>query len=190
MSKKKKILAGVLILFVLLVNVLVIMKPANPESGTVTVNRTLKSEDANEFQMFYLTPGQKMPKGFSEEQSEKVWYDSTGKKDTFSFEVPKDIAYLRLDFGNIASETEVTGINFSYKFKKVKMDSAELLNIVKDKSVSVKDNGNGGILIDAGKKDPFVVWDTATLGIPDMVHSASQIYFYAFKIIFLLVVDL
>ena len=46
MSKKKKILAGVLILFVLLVNVLVIMKPANPESGTVTVNITVKSEDA------------------------------------------------------------------------------------------------------------------------------------------------
>lgn len=190
MSKKKKILAGVLILFVLLVNVLVIIKPANPESGTVTVNIKVKSEEANEFQMFYLTPGQKMPKGFSEEQSEKVWYDSTGKKDTFSFEIPKDISYLRLDFGNIASETEVTEVSFSYKFKKVKMDSAELLNIVEDKSVSVEENGNGGILVDAGKKDPFVVWDTSTLGITDMVHSASQIYFYGFKIILLLVIDL
>lgn len=190
MSKKKKILAGVLILFVLLVNVLVIIKPANPESDTVTLNITVKSEEANEFQMFYLTPGQKMPKGFSEEQSEKVWYDSVGKKDTFSFEIPKDISYLRLDFGNIASETEVTEVSFSYKFKKVKMDSAELLNIVEDKSVSVEENGNRGIFVDAGKKDPFVVWDTSTLGISDMVHSASQIYFYAFKIILLLVVDL
>ena len=53
MSKKKKILALLLAVFIIAVNFIVIVVPSKKEGETVTAEITLKSEEQNEFQVFY-----------------------------------------------------------------------------------------------------------------------------------------
>lgn len=190
MSKKKKILALLLAVFIIAVNFIVIVVPSKKESETVTAEITLKSEEQNEFQVFYLTPDQKMSKDFNEGQSQKVWYDKSGEKETFTFSIPRNIAYFRLDFGNITADTEVESVVFRYGLKKIKMSGQELLNTMEEHSVKLKAAGQNGILVEAGKKDPYIAWDVRELGIETCAQKADNIQFYGFKVMLLLVIDL
>ena len=72
MSKKKKILAGAVIVFVLLLNLLIILNPIKADDSAVSLDITVKAQDAAEFQIFWLAEDQNMPKDFNENQSQKV----------------------------------------------------------------------------------------------------------------------
>ena len=54
MSKKKKILAGAVIVFVLLLNLLIILNPIKADDSAVSLDITVKAQDAAEFQICLL----------------------------------------------------------------------------------------------------------------------------------------
>ena len=190
MSKKKKILAGAVIVFVLLLNLLIILNPIKADDSAVSLDITVKAQDAAEFQIFWLTEDQNMPKDFNENQSQKVYDGATDAEYTLSYTIPTDAAYLRMDFGETSTNVDIIKFQIRDKFGKVKADSDMLLDTAKEHSVKLEKTDENGISVKAGAKDPHAVWDVRGWEIPQMVHQTNQIRFYGFKVILLLVLDL
>lgn len=66
---KKRIAASILVVLVAVVlNILIINQPAALEDYEMTVNVTLVSNKENGIQLYYLTRGQSLENGFSQEQ--------------------------------------------------------------------------------------------------------------------------
>lgn len=191
MSKKKKLLAAIVVICGILLNVAVLLYHNNLTGvdRMVTLEVTMTSDEANEFQVYYLREGQKMPTDFNEGQSSKVTYNKAGDTDTLSFVVPGDTAYVRFDLGNTSSEIELLDVRLKYKILKETLTMEQLQDVVKDHKVKFT-KGKDSIMIEAGKNDPYLVWNTEDWNVDSLFGIKNIIFFWVKKIALCLAIDL
>lgn len=190
MSKKKKLLAAIVLICGVLLNVAIIMYHLHLSDGNrmITCNVTLTSDVPNEFQVYYLTKDQNMPADFAEAQSSKASYGKAGETSTLSFTIPGNAAYVRLDFGTVLSNTEVSGVELKYKLLKEKLAMDEVLKVVDSAQVKVEET-NDALAAESTGNDPYIVWSTENWNAADLWGSSNLILFWGEKILLCLFID-
>lgn len=191
MSKKKKLLAAVVVICAVLLNIALLLYHNNLTDADrmVTLKVTMASDEANEFQVYYLKNDQQMPADFNEGQSVKESYSKAGEEKTLSFVIPGDAAYVRFDLGNVASKTTITEVNLKYKALEKSLSMQQMQNTVKLHKVKCGENTEKMIL-KAAKNDPYIVWSTEDWKMNSLFGGRNKVLFWVKKVACCLVIDL
>lgn len=191
MSKKKKLLAAVVVICAVLLNIALLLYHNNLTDADrmVTLKVTMTSDEANEFQVYYLKNDQQMPADFNEGQSVKESYSKAGEEKTLSFVIPGDAAYVRFDLGNISSKTTIREIKMKYKMSDETLTGEQIQDIVKDHKVEYEQEMDG-LTIQAGKNDPYIVWDARNWNIGSLFSGKAAAFFWIEKIALCIIIDL
>lgn len=191
MSKKKKLLAAVVVVCAVLLNIALLLyhNDLTDADRMVTLKVTLASDEANEFQVYYLKNGQQMPADFNEGQSAKTAYQKLGEDQTLSFTVPGDTKYIRFDLGSISAETTIEKIEMKYKMSSEVLDEEQIQNVITDHEVEYKQKADG-LKIQANKGDPYIVWNTGNWNISSLFGGKTTALFWVEKIALCIIIDL
>ena len=93
MGRKKKILAGICVLCLLVLNVLIVCHRGSV-GGNYELHLTMNSDKEQEIQVYYSAAGE-----LSEKSSQVKTYDQVGESQELIFSVPFQFNMVRLDLG-------------------------------------------------------------------------------------------
>ena len=148
MSKKKKLLVGLLCFLMVVLNI-IILTHRSPIKGNITLSMTVKGTEEGVVQVFPSTTGE-----FSASVNQE--YKEANTQQVLSFNVDFNTKYLRYDFGDDEAEWEVTDIKYSYKDEVLPL---EFIPIEKDALNSISNFQTSGqkIVFEAVDEDPYIV---------------------------------
>jgi len=148
MSKKKKILIGLLCFMMVVLNI-IILTHRSPIKGNITLSMAVKGSEKGVVQLFPSTTGE-----FSASVNQE--YKEVNTQQTLSFDIDVNTKYLRYDFGDDEGDWEVTDITYSYKDEvhplKFVLSEKNALNSISDFEVS-----DVGIKFQAVDDDPYII---------------------------------
>lgn len=148
MSKKKKLMLGILGMLVLILNVL-ILNHHSPSGGPVELRMRIQADVTDQIQVYY-SPS----KLFNEEMSSKVLYQNIYENGTFGkeielvFPVDTSTTNLRVDFGNQPGNYRISGLCVEYKEQRLKIPVSKITESVVYSGISNKEIKN----IEKGKE--------------------------------------
>lgn len=148
MSKKKKLMLGILGMLVLILNVL-ILNHNSPSGGPVELRMRIQADVTDQVQVYY-SPS----KLFNEEMSSKVLYQNIYENGTFGkeielvFPVDTSTTNLRVDFGNQPGNYRISGLCVEYKEQRLKIPVSKITESVVYSGISNKEIKN----IEKGKE--------------------------------------
>lgn len=120
MSKKKKILAVVAILFLTVLNILILYR-RSPVSGTMDLELQVSSEAQQNIQVYYSAT-----QTFSENQSVSQILQGLGTPEELHFAVPQGTGWIRLDLGSGSQEYVFEKLSIGYKDLNVDLLNTDL----------------------------------------------------------------
>ncbi len=148
MSKKKKILIGLLCFMMVVLNI-IILTHRSPIKGNITLLMTVKGSEEGVVQLF-----PSMTEEFSASVNQE--YKEVNAQQTLSFDIDVNTKYLRYDFGDDEGDWEVTDITYSYKDEvlslKFVLSEKNALNSISDFEIS-----DSGIKFQAVDEDPYII---------------------------------
>lgn len=183
MSKKKALLAVIILVLGVLINIGIISHHDTSTLAEKTVNYslTVNSDTKQIFQIYYLRNKEKVSTDFRIEESQNFSYDNKGKDQTINFSLPADVTYLRFDFGNQKNITTVKNVKASYNIFSVKPDIKTMLDTVKTQDLTL-DSDKNMLVVHAKEGDPFFVWDVKTWNLPHMWNDSYVVYMNILKV--------
>lgn len=148
MSKKKKILIGLLCFMMVVLNI-IILAHRSPIKGNITLSMAVKGSEKGVVQLFPSTTGE-----FSASVNQE--YKEVNTQQTLSFDIDVNTKYLRYDFGDDEGDWEVKDITYSYKDEviplKFVLSEKNALNSIFDFEIS-----DAGIKFQAVDEDPYII---------------------------------
>lgn len=148
MSKKKKILIGLLCFMMVVLNI-IILTHRSPIKGNITLSMAVKGSEEGIVQLFPSMTGE-----FSASVNQE--YKEVNTQQILSFDIDVNTKYLRYDFGDDEGDWEVTDITYSYKDEvlplKFVLSEKNALN-----SISEFDISDAGIKFQAVDDDPYII---------------------------------
>lgn len=121
MNKKKKIVAGVFLLILVVLNVLILCHRGHV-GGNYELHMNMKADKSQIIQVYYSPT-----EALSEDLSEKIQYNNVGDNQELVFSIPSYCSVLRIDLGTESGEYEICDLYLSYG--KQKETFAEFENI-------------------------------------------------------------
>lgn len=148
MSKKKKILIGLLCFMMVVLNI-IILTHRSPIKGNIKLSMAVKGSEEGVVQLFPSMTGE-----FSASVNQE--YKEVNTQQTLSFDIDVNTKYLRYDFGDDEGDWEVTDITYSYKDEvfplKFVLSEKNALNSISDFEIS-----DAGIKFQAVDDDPYII---------------------------------
>lgn len=186
MSKKKLCAIIMCILFALLVNIF-IFKKVKPDinNGRCEFEIAMSSDKAIDVQIFYSDSME-----FSEEQMLSYDYTDINMISRIVVEIPIKTNYIRIDFGNIASNAEISDAHFKVGNSNISMDLDCFLNPYKTNFIDAIRQEDDKICINAQEDDPYIVIPIENTKICEMYRKANDLKYLAYDIVLCIVVDL
>lgn len=141
------------------------------QPSTAKLTLDLQSNNAEEYQVYYDTVGDKQ---WLEEKSEKVVYGDLGKEKKLSFAVPVDTKNIRIDFGTVNKDLDVKNLTIKrigkFDFNKEKLESSvgksgDLEYSITETGFNMKVTGN----------DPYIELENVSDIVQDV--TAKPVYF-------------
>lgn len=161
MSKKKKLMLGILGMLVLILNVL-ILNHHSPSGGPVELRMRIQADVTDHIQVYY-SPS----KLFNEEMSSKVLYQNIYKNGTFGkeielvFPIDTSTTNLRVDFGNQPGNYRISDLCVEYKEQRVKIPVSKITESVvysgiSNKGIKNTEKGKEIAQVEATDSDAYV----------------------------------
>lgn len=136
MGKKKKILAGICVIILLILNGLVITHKEDV-SGNYELQIEMVSDQEQDIQVYYSAAGE-----LSEKMSQVKTYDQIGNNQRLSFSVPFQCNMVRLDLGAKPGYFELNDVYLEFKNEKTaiaEIENPKLINGEQIESLEVND---------------------------------------------------
>lgn len=136
MGKKKKILAGICVIILLILNGLVITHKEDV-SGNYELQIEMVSDQEQDIQVYYSAAGE-----LSEKMSQVKTYDQIGNNQRLSFSVPFQCNMVRLDLGAKPGYFELNDVYLGFKNEKTaiaEIENPKLINGEQIESLEVND---------------------------------------------------
>ncbi|MBQ1605126.1 MAG: hypothetical protein II091_05305, partial [Lachnospiraceae bacterium] len=152
MSKKKVIYAVAILLFAVISNLGIFLKPKDYSTEMITFSVDVTCDTTSSVTLYYLVDGQNIDEmDFMEGQKSGTNYLTAGETETLEFEVPANVSYIRIDPAVSAMENiEFSEFTISYEGEVLDTfdwTSAEALNekdikVSGDKLTTTSTDGN------------------------------------------------
>ncbi len=180
MSKKKKILVGLLCFLMVGLNI-VILTHRSPIKGNITLSMMVKGTEEGVVQVFPSTTGE-----FSASVNQE--YKEANAQQALSFDVDVNTKYLRYDFGDDEAEWEVTDIKYSYKDEVLPM---EFIPVEKDALNSISDfqMSEQKLVFSSVDEDPYIVTQCDFSAFEDKIEKSVLMKDYIINILAALFFD-
>jgi teichoic acid transport system permease protein len=150
MSKKRIVKLTLLLAMIFIFNGLII-KYCNLVNDNITLAYNVTSNKQDIYQVFYGTEV-----GISEEKSQKVSYENSGKKEQLKFTIPRDIKQIRLDLGNQPANIVISDVKLKSFWKSVDVNFESIINSENKRDVQDLVKQNDSIIINASGIDPYI----------------------------------
>lgn len=178
---KLKLKKGIFIVIILLINIGVLLLPNAklPENYEVSFNLTSTAQ--GNYQLLY-----DVGEGFGGDNYQELIYDTLGKNQKLSYNIPKQAKKIRIDFGDVPSEIVIENLTIKYRNKLI------------DLTYKIQQEGNeshhlenfelipGGLKIRAIDKDPYLVLDIADVDL----NKIDYIFIIGQKVMLLAIINL
>lgn len=186
MSKKKLCAIAMCILLALLVNIFIFMtvRP-NENNGQCEFELTMSSDKTIGVQIFYSDSME-----FSEDQTFSYDYTEINMVNRIVATLPIKTDYIRIDFGNIANNVEITDAQINVRGSSVRIESDYFLNPVMTNLVDTIRYEEDKICIRALDADPYIIIPVDRIKIQEMYKHASNIEYLTYDIVLCIVVNL
>lgn len=112
MGRKKKILAGICVLCLLVLNVLIVCHRGSV-GGNYELHLTMNSDKEQEIQVYYSAAGE-----LSEKSSQVKTYDQVGESQELVFSVPFQFNMVRLDLARSQERSRLKMFILDVKIRK------------------------------------------------------------------------
>ena len=181
MSKKKKILIGLLCFMMVVLNI-IILTHRSPIKGNITLSMAVKGSKEGVVQLFPSMTGE-----FSASVNQE--YKEVNTQQTLSFDIDVNTKYLRYDFGDDKGDWEVTDITYSYKDEVLPLQfvlsEKNALNSISDFEIS-----DVGIKFQAVDEDPYIITQSDFSAFETQIAKSVLIKDYVINILAALFFDI
>lgn len=181
MSKKKKILIGLLCFMMVVLNI-IILTHRSPIKGNITLSMAVKGSKEGVVQLFPSMTGE-----FSASVNQE--YKKVNTQQTLSFDIDVNTKYLRYDFGDDKGDWEVTDITYSYKDEVLPLQfvlsEKNALNSISDFEIS-----DVGIKFQAVDEDPYIITQSDFSAFETQIAKSVLIKDYVINILAALFFDI
>ncbi|MDR3593433.1 ABC transporter permease [Clostridium sp.] len=150
MSKKKIVKLTLLLAMVFIFNGLII-KYCNLVNDNITLAYNVTSNKQDIYQVFYGTDV-----GISEEKSQKVSYENSGKDEQLKFTIPRDTKQIRLDLGNQSANIVISNVKLESFGKSFDVNFESIINSENKNEVQDLVKQNDSIIVNTNGSDPYI----------------------------------
>lgn len=154
MSKKSKIVIGCLVICLCVINFLIFTRKGS-SIDEIELHMDVKTNSISELQVYYG-----VDTGFIEENSTKTFYDDPGHIQELIFRIPSNVAYVRIDIGNIIEQYEISSVFLKYHESKWEISDSLIRNFVDVNQLILEENENGYLATSLGE-DPYITLDVS-----------------------------
>lgn len=186
MSKKKLCAIAMCILFALLVNLFIFttVKP-NVNNGNCEFQLTMSSDKAIGVQIFYSESME-----FSEGQMLSYDYTEVNMVDRIVATLPIKTNYIRIDFGSIANNVEITDAQVNVGKSSIYIEPDYFLNPFMTNFIDSIRYEDDKICIRALDVDPYIIIPIDSIKIQETYKKANDIKYLTYDIVLCLAVNL
>lgn len=150
MSKKRIVKLILLLVMIFIFNGLII-KYCNLENENITLAYNVISNKQDIYQLFYETDV-----GISEDKSQKVIYEESGKKEQLEFTIPRDTKQVRLDLGTQPADIVISDVKLKSFGKSLDINFESIINAENKNQVQDLVKQNDSIIVNTNGSDPFI----------------------------------
>lgn len=150
MGKKKKILMGVCVGILLILNVLILMHRGNV-GGYYQLHMEVNADKAQNIQVYY-SPTQAL----SEKLSAVKLYDQVGETVSMDFSIPSHCKLIRLDLGTEPGNFEISDIYLGYQKFQERFSELEEPKLLESQQILQAEYKDGVLKIVTDGTDPYL----------------------------------
>lgn len=150
MGKKKKILMGVCVGILLILNVLILMHRGNV-GGYYQLHMEVNADKAQNIQVYY-SPTQAL----SEKLSAVKLYDQVGETVSMDFSIPSHCKLIRLDLGTEPGNFEMSDIYLGYQKFQEKFSELEEPKLLESQQILQAEYKDGILQVTTDGTDPYL----------------------------------
>lgn len=150
MSKKRIFKLTLLLAMVFIFNGLII-KYCNLVNDNITLAYNVTSNKEDIYQVFYGTEA-----GISEEKSQKVSYENSGKEEELKFTIPRDTKQIRLDLGTQSTSIVISDVKFKSFGKSFDVNFESIINSENKNEIQDLVKQNDSIIVNTNGSDPYI----------------------------------
>ena len=150
MGRKKKILAGICVLCLLVLNVLIVCHRGSV-GGNYELHLTMNSDKEQEIQVYYSAAGE-----LSEKSSQVKTYDQVGESLELVFSVPFQFNMVRLDLGTQPGTFTIENVYLGCKDTKTEIPEMANPKLIEGQQLESLEANDGTLKIWTNGTDPYV----------------------------------
>ena len=150
MGRKKKILAGICVLCLLVLNVLIVCHRGSV-GGNYELHLTMNSDKEQEIQVYYSAAGE-----LSEKSSQVKTYDQVGESQELVFSVPFQFNMVRLDLGTQPGTFTIENVYLGCKDTKTEIPEMTNPKLIEGQQLESLEANDGTLKIWTNGTDPYV----------------------------------
>lgn len=150
MGKKKKILMGVCVGILMILNVLILMHRGNV-GGYYQLHMEVNADKAQNIQVYY-SPTQAL----SEKLSAVKLYDQVGETVSMDFSIPSHCKLIRLDLGTEPGNFEISDIYLGYQKFQEKFSELEEPKLLESQQILQAEYKDGILQVTTDGTDPYL----------------------------------
>lgn len=151
MGRKKKILAGICVLCLLVLNVLIVCHRGSV-GGNYELHLTMNSDKEQEIQVYYSAAGE-----LSEKSSQVKTYDQVGESQELIFSVPFQFNMVRLDLGTQPGTFTIENVYLGCKDTKTEIPEMTNPKLIEGQQLESLEANDGTLKIWTNGTDPLCV---------------------------------
>lgn len=167
---KKLLRIIILIIIVIISNIMIFIFFKEVEDNELYLCAKISSDQSQNYQVFYSLNGE-----WSEDQSLKLLYDSSGKNKTLQYAIPKEAKYIRFDFGEQPGTHTLWKLYFESNSRKLSImqDILQITDEQKNMIGLIKESSKSINVVSVGD-DPYVVINVQRLELSTFVSSSIK----------------
>ena len=150
MGRKKKILAGICVLCLLVLNVLIVCHRGSV-GGNYELHLTMNSDKEQEIQVYYSAAGE-----LSEKSSQVKTYDQVGESQELIFSVPFQFNMVRLDLGTQPGTFTIENVYLGCKDTKTEIPEMTNPKLIEGQQLESLEANDGTLKIWTNGTDSYV----------------------------------
>lgn len=150
MGKRKKLLLGVGVIVLLVLNILILFH-REPVSGEYELHMKLTANSEQDIQVYYCVGRNPV-----EEASQIKQYTKSGKMQKLIFNIPWNCDTIRLDLGREQEEYQIQQMYLSYKNKQVEFSDFSVPEHLLTNGIQYIENRNNILLVGTTGDDPYI----------------------------------
>lgn len=182
MSKKKKILAAMAVLSLVLLNILVLCR-RSPVRGTMDLELQISSDRQQNIQVYYSAD-----QTFSEKQSVSQVLQGLGAPEVLHFSIPQGTGWIRLDLGSGAQEYVFEKLSIGYKDLNEDLLNSDLQEVKQQEILTINvQKGRASVQTDG--EDPYLVIPIPEENLSAAIRADSLRMDWVLNIVMLLFLD-